>query len=96
MTQVGSTFIKLDLGDFSNQISKKNVEAYMCFSRMSICRRSVQWGLHTRNWLLLNCDRQSLDTVSKLTADALQGRNKVSFTPMKDSGDYVVLYNTRR
>jgi len=63
---------------------------------MSISRHCAHWGLHTRNWLLVNCDRQCLDRVSTLAADALQGRNKVTYTPFKDFGDYVVLYNTRR
>ena len=63
---------------------------------MSLARHCVHWGLHTRNWLLVNCDRQYLDQVSALSAAALQGRNKVTYTPGKDFGDNVVLYNTRR
>ena len=36
------------------------------------------------------------DEVSRIAADALQGRNKVIFTPKRDIGDHVVLYNTRK
>ena len=40
---------------------------------MSLARHCVHWGLHTRNWLLVNCDRQCIDHVSALSAAALQG-----------------------
>ena len=36
------------------------------------------------------------DQVSRVAADSLQGRNKVIFTPKRDLGDHVVLYNTRK
>jgi len=36
------------------------------------------------------------DQVSRVAADSLQGRNKVIFTPKRDLGDNVVLYNTRK
>jgi len=41
---------------------------------MSICRRSAQWGLFTRSWYLLNCERQPLETVTKIAVQALSGR----------------------
>merc|ERR1712137_789444 len=61
---------------------------------MSICRRSAQWGLFTRSWYLLNCERQPLETVTKIAVQALSGRKKMVSGP--DVGDHIVLYNTRR
>jgi len=63
---------------------------------MSICRRSAQWGLHTRQWHLINCERQPLEIVTKIAIAALEGRKKQIYTAQKDFGDHVVLYNTRR
>jgi len=62
---------------------------------MSISRRAAQWALHTRHWHLLNCDRQSLDDVTNLAVKALEGRMKPIYTPGKDFGDHVVIYNSR-
>ena len=44
---------------------------------------------------MINCDRQPLETVTKVAVAALEGRKKQIYTPMKDFGDHVVLYNTR-
>ena len=46
-------------------------------------------------WHLINCERQPLETVTKVAVAALEGRKKQIYTPMKDFGDHVVLYNTR-
>ena len=50
---------------------------------MSICRRSAQWGLHTKQWHLINCERQPLEIVTKVAVAALEGRRKQIYTPQK-------------
>ena len=60
------------------QIKKKRLKI-----RMSICRRSAQWGLHTKQWHLINCERQPLEVVTKVAVAALEGRRKQIYTPQK-------------
>ncbi len=46
-----------------------------------------------RQWFLVDLKGQTLGRVATRIADALRGKNKPTFTPHMDQGDYVVVIN---
>lgn len=46
-----------------------------------------------RNWLILDCQGQSLGRLATLIATLLKGKRKPQYHPSLDLGDYVVLIN---
>ena len=64
---------KAFISQLFTKVLKLELRFKISLLRMSLARHCVHWGLHTRNWLLVNCDRQCIDHVSALSAAALQG-----------------------
>jgi len=46
-----------------------------------------------RNWYLVNAEGQTLGRLATLVAQILRGKNKPTFSPHMDMGDYVVIIN---
>lgn len=46
-----------------------------------------------RKWYLINAEGQTLGRLATLVAQILRGKNKPTFTPHMDMGDYVVVTN---
>ena len=46
-----------------------------------------------RNWLLIDASESTLGRVASLAAERLIGKDKPSFTPHVDGGDYIVIVN---
>ena len=47
-----------------------------------------------KNWFVVNADGKTLGRFSSEVAKILRGKNKASFTPHMDCGDYVVVINS--
>jgi large subunit ribosomal protein L13 len=47
-----------------------------------------------RKWYLIDADGANLGRLAVIVADLLRGKNKPSFSPSVDCGDYVVVVNT--
>ena len=50
----------------------------------------------TRKWWVIDANNQPLGRVATRVATILRGKNKVTFTPHVDTGDYVVVINASR
>ena len=48
-----------------------------------------------RNWVLVDADNQTLGRLATKIADVLRGKNKPTFTPSTDAGDFVVVINAK-
>ena len=46
-----------------------------------------------RNWYILNAAGKPLGKTAVAAADLLRGKNKVTYTPNVDCGDYVIIVN---
>ena len=46
-----------------------------------------------RNWLLVDAEGQTLGRLATRIADALRGKDKPTYTPHVDTGDFVVVVN---
>src|SRR5439155_10668369 len=46
-----------------------------------------------RDWYLINADGLTLGRLATLIAQVLRGKNKPTFTPHMDMGDYVIVIN---
>src|SRR3954454_8355351 len=46
-----------------------------------------------REWYLIDADGQTLGRLATLLAQVLRGKNKPTFTPHMDMGDFVVVIN---
>ena len=49
-----------------------------------------------RNWFLIDADGQTLGRLASEIANILRGKNKPSFTPHLDTGDFVVVVNAEK
>jgi large subunit ribosomal protein L13 len=49
-----------------------------------------------RKWFLVDAKDKTLGELAVLVANKLRGKNKVTFTPHVDDGDYVVILNTEK
>ena len=49
-----------------------------------------------RNWFLVDADGQTLGRLASEIANVLRGKNKPSFTPHLDTGDFVVVVNAEK
>ena len=50
----------------------------------------------TERWQVLDAEGQVIGRLATRIADILRGRNKVTYTPHADSGDYVVVINAEK
>ena len=46
-----------------------------------------------RKWYVIDADGQTLGRLSSEVASILRGKNKVTYTPHVDTGDYVIIIN---
>ena len=49
-----------------------------------------------RNWFLIDADGQTLGRLASEIANILRGKNKPSFTPHLDTGDFVIVVNAEK
>lgn len=49
-----------------------------------------------RNWLIVDATGQTLGRLSTQIADALRGKNKPTYTPHVDTGDFIVVINAEK
>ena len=49
-----------------------------------------------RNWFLVDAEGQTLGRLASEIANILRGKNKPSFTPHLDTGDFVIVVNAER
>lgn len=50
----------------------------------------------TRQWRLIDAKGQTLGRLATHIADALRGKDKATFTPHTDGGDYIVVINAEK
>lgn len=48
-----------------------------------------------REWVLIDANEATIGRVASVATDYLIGKNKVTFTPHVDGGDYVVIINAK-
>lgn len=53
-------------------------------------------GEISQQWVLVNADGQNLGRLATKISSVLLGKNKPSFTPGMDTGDYVVVVNAEK
>ena len=46
-----------------------------------------------REWVLIDAENQVLGRVAVLAANILRGKNKPTYTPHVDTGDFVIIIN---
>ena len=49
-----------------------------------------------RSWFLVNAEGQTLGRLASEIANVLRGKNKPSFTPHLDTGDFVIVVNAEK
>ena len=49
-----------------------------------------------RNWFLVDAEGQTLGRLASEIANILRGKNKPSFTPHLDTGDFVIVVNAEK
>ena len=49
-----------------------------------------------RKWYVIDAEGQTLGRLSSEVAAILRGKNKVTYTPHVDSGDYVIIINAAK
>ncbi len=57
---------------------------------------SKEQALAERKWVLVDADGQTLGRLATKIAGILRGKNKASFTPHVDCGDFVVVLNAAK
>jgi large subunit ribosomal protein L13 len=50
----------------------------------------------TRDWYLVDADNQVLGRIATTIANVLRGKNKPTFTPSVDTGDFIVVVNAEK
>lgn len=50
----------------------------------------------TRKWYVVNAENQAVGRLSAEIASILRGKNKPSYTPHADTGDYVIIINAEK
>ena len=49
-----------------------------------------------RKWYVIDAEGQTLGRLSSEVASILRGKNKVTYTPHVDTGDYVIIINAEK
>ena len=47
-----------------------------------------------KNWILIDAEKAVLGRLAVISANILRGKNKVTYTPNQDCGDYLVIINS--
>ena len=50
----------------------------------------------TRGWYLVDAENQVLGRIATTIANVLRGKNKPTFTPSVDTGDFIVVVNAEK
>ena len=50
----------------------------------------------TRDWYLVDAENQVLGRIATTIANVLRGKNKPTFTPSVDTGDFIVIVNAEK
>jgi large subunit ribosomal protein L13 len=58
--------------------------------------KSVSRGEATRSWYIVDAEGKVLGRLASQVASILRGKNKPSFTPHDDTGDFVVVINASK
>jgi len=57
---------------------------------------SAKPGEIQRDWLVVDAEGKTLGRLATVIADRLRGKNKPTFTPHVDTGDFVVVVNAEK
>ena len=57
---------------------------------------SAKPGEIARDWLVVDAEGKTLGRLATVIADRLRGKNKPTFTPHVDTGDFVVVVNAEK
>ena len=57
---------------------------------------SAETAAAGRSWHIIDADGQVLGRLATVAARLLQGKNKPTYTPFIDTGDYVVIVNAKK
>ncbi|HEX3806071.1 MAG TPA: 50S ribosomal protein L13 [Gaiellaceae bacterium] len=57
---------------------------------------SAKPGEIQRDWLVVDAEGKTLGRLATVIADRLRGKNKATFTPHVDTGDFVVVVNAEK
>ncbi len=63
---------------------------------LSYSTRSVSREQAVRKWYVVNAENMPVGRLSSRIASILRGKNKPSFTPNADTGDYVIVLNATK
>lgn len=61
--------------------------------KLSNLSKAYKLNEKDKNWFLINAENQNLGRLSTKISNILRGKNKVTYTPNYDLGDYVVVIN---
>ncbi|HYV32396.1 MAG TPA: 50S ribosomal protein L13, partial [Candidatus Binatia bacterium] len=50
----------------------------------------------TRDWYLVDAENQVLGRIATTIANVLRGKNKPTFTPSVDTGDFIIVVNAEK
>ena len=53
-------------------------------------------GNITRKWYIVDAEGKTLGRLAAGVAEVLRGKNKVTFTPHVDTGDFVIVINAEK
>lgn len=78
---------------FCSPFQKKN-KNYQKVDALSYKTKSVADHEAKRDWYIIDAEGKTLGRMASKIASVLRGKNKPSFTPNADTGDYVIVINS--
>jgi len=79
------------------RMAKRNEGIDITFvEKMTVDKTFVLKGKPQANWVLVDASGQTLGRLATQIANHLLGKNKPTFTPGVDMGDYVIVINTQQ
>ncbi len=79
------------------RMAKRNEGIDITFvEKMTVDKTFVLKGKSQANWVLVDASGQTLGRLATQIANHLLGKNKPTFTPGVDMGDYVIVINTQQ
>ncbi len=58
--------------------------------------KKEDFGYETKKWWIVDAEGQTLGRMATKISDTLRGKNKPTFTPHVDTGDFVVVVNAEK
>ena len=82
----------------STAIRTCNLKQAFIFRRTIIMRQTFMANESNieRKWYVIDAEGQTLGRLSSEVASILRGKNKVTYTPHVDTGDYVIIINAAK